>query len=222
MAAGAGVGLLFFAKVVPVLLSCLLGAFLFPIYLQKRKSSKERLRMESDCCAMLQALTAALRSGKSFDNALITTLKEAPQTPFGEAWGRMCGKVSAARPPEEAFAEMADECSLAELRQLSAVISITRRNGGNLSATIGETVGILRDKQRARNEIAVLLARKQNEQRIMNLIPFALILIMRVIAGSYLSPLYETTEGVLIMSTCLLLILLGWFLSEKISGGALA
>lgn len=223
-ALGAGVGVLFFTHWIPILVVSGSGLFLYPFFLKRRKAARERLSQEQDSCVMLRSLAAALRAGKSFENALLCVPAEisaSMHSALPTAWERMCGKVRASRPPEEAFAEMAEECDLQELRQLSAVITICLQSGGNLSDTISETVDFLRDKERNRNEVAILLARKQNEQRIMNVLPFALILIMRLIAGSYLAPLYATAEGILIMSGCLLLILSGWMLSEKLTGGAL-
>ena len=83
-----------------------------------------------------------------------------------------------------------------------------------LSVTV--TVNIIRDKTSVEEDIRTSIRGVRYEQLIMTAIPFFIVFYMNLSSGSFLAPLYEGLSGRMIMSLALLLIALGFGLSNKI------
>lgn len=58
---------------------------------------------------------------------------------------------------------------------------------------------------RIKNEIDILISEKKLEQKIMSAMPFLMILFLKMTSGSFLSPLYTTVIGRVVMSSLLLI-----------------
>ena len=64
--------------------------------------------------------------------------------------------------------------------------------------------------------MAANLAAKEYEQRLMSVMPLAVLSYVRMTAGTYLEPLYDSPIGMVIMSLCLGLYLGMFLLGERI------
>ena len=82
---------------------------------------------------------------------------------------------------------------------------------------ISGTVRLLSDQQEVKQEIATVLSGRKFEQRIMSVMPFVLILYLRLTMPGFLSPLYKNPAGVLIMTGALAALTAAWLLGRKIA-----
>ena len=78
---------------------------------------------------------------------------------------------------------------------------------------IGNTINVINDKIEVKIEIDTVTASKRFEQKLMNLLPFLIIIYMNISSSSFLRPLYTTLEGRLLMTFALVV----YFFSVKIS-----
>lgn len=92
-----------------------------------------------------------------------------------------------------------------------------REMGGNLEKIIGHTTEILTDKINIDREIKAITAQKKAEGRIISIMPLLMLMMLNVISYSYISPLYETLAGRLIMTGALAATAYGIYLMEKLS-----
>ena len=76
---------------------------------------------------------------------------------------------------------------------------------------------IIGDKIQLEAELKALMAQKAFESRIVAGAPFAMVLLMRVTAPSYMRVMYETSSGLVITSISLLLIACAFWLMERIN-----
>ena len=118
------------------------------------------------------------------------------------------------------------ECALTDLARRShdediknfADVFITgKRSGGNMADIIKNTAAIINDKLRIKEEINTLLAERKLEQRVLNIVPVALILLLTWSTGDYMDPVFGTTLGRFVMTVAVLLLALAWFISRKIT-----
>ena len=97
-------------------------------------------------------------------------------------------------------------------------VYITCRNmGGDLEKIIRHTTEILTDKMSIDREIKVITSQKKTEGRIISAMPVIMLLMMNIFSYSYISPLYETAAGRIIMTGALCLMIWGIYLMEKFS-----
>jgi tight adherence protein B len=66
------------------------------------------------------------------------------------------------------------------------------------------------------NEINVLVSAKKMEQKIMDVVPFAIVLYIGATSKDFFEPLYHNATGIAVMSVCLVVYLAAYALSEKI------
>jgi tight adherence protein B len=62
---------------------------------------------------------------------------------------------------------------------------------------------------------------KKTEQKILNIMPFAVIGLLLMMSPDYLSPLYDSIQGQIIMTVCVALTIMSYLLSKKIADIAL-
>lgn len=68
----------------------------------------------------------------------------------------------------------------------------------------------------AKEEARTILAARRMEQRIMSLMPFCIVLYVKLGNPGYFDSLYHNLKGILIMSLCMGVYMAAWSLSERI------
>ena len=108
--------------------------------------------------------------------------------------------------PVELFAELGDRSGVPEIVELAQVISVGKKSGGDTIRIIKRMIDNITQKGDIESEIDTMVAGKRLEQRIMCLMPFGIIMYLRLTNKSYISGLYGNFAGVVVMSVALLLI----------------
>lgn len=112
--------------------------------------------------------------------------------------------------------QIGNKLEIPEVREFAQVYEISHESSGNIASLMEKTAAIIIHKIETEKEIAVLLSARRLEQRIMNLMPFLIMLYIGLTSPGYFKGLYHSFLGVLIMSACLLVYLGAYALSEKI------
>ena len=73
------------------------------------------------------------------------------------------------------------------------------------------------DKMDVKREIDTILSSRKYEQRIMEIIPFAIIGYLGVTSDGFLDVLYHNITGAAVMTVCLCIYITGFVLAEKIT-----
>jgi tight adherence protein B len=89
--------------------------------------------------------------------------------------------------------------------------------GGDLEKIITRTTEILTDKINIDREIKTITSQKKMEGRIIALMPLVMLLALNIVSYTYISPLYETTIGRMIMTGAMGATGYGIYLMEKIA-----
>ena len=184
---------------------------------QRREEQDERKFRDG-----IQAVSAALAAGASAEHAFADGHKELAVL-YGEDDGMtrnfamIVRKSRSGVPLEQALREFARDSGSDSVRDFAEVFDCAKRLGGSLVSIIGGTVHLLSDQQEVRQEIATVISGRKFEQRIMTVMPFFLILYLKLTMPGFLDPLYGNTGGVLVMSGALAMLAGSWFLGRKIS-----
>ena len=178
---------------------------------KKRKLMRERIRrMRIELKEFLNALIAALQTGRSMENAFFEACKDTARylekdTEFVLEMKKVCAGVSVGEPLEKLMLDFSYRSHLEEMEYFAEVLSIGKRSGGNLVGIMKNTIRMLQERMDAEEEIYTVLAEKQMEFRLMCVIPFAIILYLRIGAGNLINTLYGNVMGVIVMTSCLLI-----------------
>lgn len=103
-----------------------------------------------------------------------------------------------------------------DIIEFSQVFAVAKRSGGNLTEIIERSASLIADKVETEKEIQVVISARQMEQKIMNIVPFGILLYISAASEGFFDVLYKNAAGILIMSICMLIYIGAVFLSGKI------
>ena len=103
-------------------------------------------------------------------------------------------------------ANMSAGYSLEKSVEFAQVVSVGKKSGGDTIRIIKRMTDNITRKGDIENEIDTMVSGKRLEQRIMCLMPFGIIMYLRLTNETYISGLYGNFVGIVVMSVALLLI----------------
>lgn len=194
------------------------------LYLKKRKvcfvkGQKEIvLRQFKD---MAESLVFSLNAGYSLDNSIKETLKDminlhGKESIISKEINYMYSQIRINIPIEEVFCGFASRLDIEDVYMFSSIVNITKKRGGNLIKVIKNASQKIGERIKLQQDIDIIISSKVYEQRIMRVIPFLIIIYVKFSNPSFLEVMYTTLIGRVIMSICLGIYILGYYLGERI------
>jgi len=187
----------------------------------KRKELKQRrlqqLNLEFKEGILL--LASFLSAGYSVENAFLSSSREL-LTLYGEdglitkEFRLIESQICINRSVEQAFLEFAKRSGLDDVKNFAEVFTSAKRSGGELVSIISHSADVIRDKVQVRQEILTMTASKQFEQKIMNLIPFFIVIYIDFTSPGFFQIMYTTGAGRILMTICMVVYLIA-FLDSK-------
>lgn len=188
------------------------GILLVILYVKekKRRLMRKRFRqLRTELKEFLNELIVALQTGRSIENAFAEALKDTErylekETLFVLEMKKICAGVSIGESLEKMILQFAYRSHLEELEYFAEVFSVGKRSGGNLIAIMKNTIRMIQEKMDGEEEIYTVIADKQMEFQVMCVIPFVIIIYLRISAGTLMNHLYGNITGIAIMAACVL------------------
>ena len=199
----------------------MIPACLYPRFYEKAWKEKQRQQLELQFKEAIQAMAGSLSAGYSAENAVRVSCREleqlyGPHSMIVREFRYMTEQMNMNRSVEQAIQEFANRSGLEEAGRFAQIFGIAKRSGGRLAPVICHTVAVMEDRSQVREEIRTMTSSVQFEQKIMNLIPFFMILYIDLTSPGFFRVMYETVLGRLVMSACLAVYLLSLFLAARI------
>ncbi|MCG3150761.1 MAG: hypothetical protein GEEBNDBF_00022 [bacterium] len=215
-AAGMLGGIAFLLTKSPVLgiMLAIIGSILPRFYVKFRQTMRVR-NIDTQLVDALILVSNALKSGYSFLQGIELVAEEAPE-PISVEFRRMLREVNLGLPVEEALDHITDRVPSEDLDLVVTSVKIQRTVGGNLAEVIDKIVHTIRERIRIKGEIATLTAQGKLQGIILTLLPPAMMLGIYGMAPDFMSPLFTTLPGKLMLAWAFLLQLMGGFMIFKI------
>lgn len=196
----------------------------FPKAMKHRKEKSEQKRRsegEIQFRDFLQSLSASMHAGYAVENALREAYHELSELYGRNAFiprelDRMLHQMHLNRAVEEVLEEFGERCGFEDARSFAAIFKTAKRSSGNLVSIMQNTAETIGKKLETQREIRSLVQEKRYEQGIMNIMPLAMILYLRMGNGELMGLLYTSLAGRLIMSICLGIYAIAYSMAEKI------
>lgn len=169
---------------------------------------------------MIQSLESALSVGYSLENALKEADKDLHRIYKEEDMilrelSFMMRQVQMNIPVEQTFRELSERVQDEDVETFVTVFAMAKRSGGDAVEIIRNAVRQMGEKIDVEREIVTIMAAKKLEFRIMTLIPFGMILYLRMSFPEFFQVLYGNPVGVVVMSVCLLIYLIAYLCGKK-------
>jgi tight adherence protein B len=163
----------------------------------------------------LQVLASSLRAGHSFVGALAVVVAEAPD-PTRSEFQRVVADEQLGVSIEDGLRTVADRMGSRELEQVALVAELQREAGGNMAEVLDTVVETIRERFDLRRLVQTLTAQGRLARWIVSLLPVALALILSFLNPAYMSPLFKTTTGHVLIVIAAVMVVSGSLIIKKI------
>ena len=184
-----------------------LGIYCF-LHIGKRQSARRVRELTVQFRECILSVAGSLRAGYALENAFVES-REDIRLLYGES-SMMYHELELIRRGmilnitlEELLGDLAARSDCEAIRQFAAVVAIAKRGGGNVAQTIRSTAELIGRKIETTQEMLTLLRGRQMEQRIMEVMPFGIVLYIGSTYPGYFTSLYHNPTGILVMTVCL-------------------
>ncbi|MBD0379381.1 type II secretion system F family protein [Paenibacillus sedimenti] len=215
-----GVGYVFYKSIFLALAFGAVG-LLFPRIRRKQLILLRKNKLHVQFKQALSCLSSSMIAGKSIETAFREALEDMkmlypdPNCLIVVEFGIICRRVENGEPIEAALKNFADRSHLEDVSSFTDVFLTCKRTGGNLVEVMKRTAGVIGEKLEITQDIAVMIAQKRFESRVLLFAPIVIVAILAFTSPEYMDPLY-TGSGVLIMTASLLLLAACYGLTQKI------
>ncbi len=206
-------------------LICILGGIpLVWFYIRRKKHQKiqdRRWQLNLEFKDGMQSVSAALQAGYAIENSFREAVNDMKML-YGEEslivreFTYIIAQLQMNRTVEEVLAEFGERSGVEDISQFAGDVLVAKRTGGNLVEVIRSTVHNISDKVEVKREIQTMVAAKQLESRVMNIIPIGMIVYMWIGSPGFLEPMYTTAMGRIVMSAGLAIYGLAFYIGERI------
>lgn len=168
----------------------------------------------------MQIMSSSLKAGYSVENAIRSTERDL-RTLFKEEdrirleFQQMVHKLDMNRTAEQVLCEFAKRVRQEDAEDFATVFTAAKRLGGDSIAILKSSIQMIGEKIDTEREIQTMLAAKKLEFQVMCILPLGMVFYMRVAFPEFLSVLYGSLQGTVMMSVCLIAYTAAYWLGRK-------
>lgn len=188
---------------------CLSPLLFFFLKEKKRElAGKRRQELSVQFKDLVLSLSANQRAGYSIENAFRESYRDMEML-YG-AKGLICVEIRYIMAGlennvvlEKLLYSLGMRSHEPDIMQFADVFYIAKRSGGNMTDILAKTAAVIEQKIETDKEIQLMVSAKKMEQRIMNAVPFLIILYVSSTSRGFFDVLYHNPVGVAVMTVCL-------------------
>lgn len=197
-------------------------AVLYPRYKAKELLLKRKNNLSGQFRDALYLVASSVSAGKSLETAFKDTVKELKliypdvDSYIVREFTAINAQIDMNETIEAALIDFAERSGLEDIRGFADVLSAAKKSGGNMVDIIINASNVIGEKVRIKEEINTLLSQRKLEQKILNLLPILLVLLLSWSTGDYMAPVFETVFGRMMITAAVILLALAYLISKKI------
>ena len=170
---------------------------------QKLKKRKRELTIQFK--SMMEALVTSLTAGYSLEKSFMDAQRDLSLIYPNEAmiFGELSDIIAGLKvniPIEKLLKDFGSRSGVEDIENFANVVAAAKKSGGNLIRIIEKTVRSISDKISVEEEMETMISAKKLEEKIMMIMPYGILLYLRIGNGGFLDVLYHNALGVLLMT----------------------
>lgn len=194
------------------------------LFLKERKKTILRQRKQEISTEFLdgiKSVSTSLQAGYAPENAFREALREVrkiyPEDSFVVTeFSRIVTKTALNYPLETLLLDLGRRSGVEEIRDFAEIFSVARRTGGDLILIVRNTSSGIEQRQETMMEIRTVLTGKQMEQKIMSIVPLAILGYVDLTSPDLIGKMYGNAPGITIMTVALVLYAAAFLWGRKI------
>jgi tight adherence protein B len=199
----------------PVILVGFGIGFSIPLGFVWFKAKRRLATFENQLPDLLITMAASLKAGHSFRQGIQTVVDEG-QAPAADEFKRVLTETRLGRPMDDALNEMAERVGSKNLDFVITSVTIQRQVGGSLAGLFDMVAEAVRQRQQFARKIKSLTAMGRMSAYVLVGLPFFVAGTLTLINPEYMSPLYDTQAGHMLVAGGLVMMALGSLILKKI------
>jgi tight adherence protein B len=188
---------------------------------RKQLIERRRNKLNQQFKQALSSLSSSLSSGKSIETAWRDALADLkliypdPNCYIIAEFQIIVRKIDNGEAIETAIVNFAERAGLEDIASFADVFMTCKRTGGNLIDVMKRTAGMINEKLEIQQDIAVMVAQKRFEAKVLLFAPIAIVALLSFSSPEYMEPLYSGIGRGIMTASLILLLLCSWF-TQKI------
>ncbi len=191
-----------------------LGAVLPYLVISFRVRRRARA-FEDQLPEILTTIAATLKAGHSFKQGMQAVVDEA-HPPASDELKRVLAETGLGRPMDDALTDMAERTGSENFSFAITAVTIQRQVGGSLAGLFDMVADTVRQRQQFARKIRGLTAMGRMSAYVLVGLPFFIALAITITNPNYMSPLYHTGAGHMLIAGGLLMMGIGALILNKI------
>jgi tight adherence protein B len=208
-------GTYFIFKNIPLTLLAIVGMTTAPFFLLSQQARSRIRNFHNQLPDALQILASSLRAGYSLNQALTVVVDEMGP-PISSEFKRVLTEIRIGLPARDALDNLARRISSEYMSWTTMAINIQREVGGNLAEVLETISDTIRDRDRVLRQIKALTAEGKISAYILIGLPVALALILLLLNPDYISLLFTTALGKVMLAGAVVLMIIGIIWMKRI------
>ncbi len=214
------VAFLFFNSYKAMIMIIPLGVMEYATF-KKERIVRQKRQLTTQFRSVIEIVSNALGAGYSLESAFAGAGKDLQLIYAKEAFifaevENIKTGLNVNVPIEQLLKKFAARSGVQDIEDFANVVLVPKKSGGNLIRIIQKTVQRINDKVVVEEEIQTLVAAKKLEQKIMMIMPYGMILYLRLTNDGFFDVLYGNVLGVCVMLVFFLVIQFADWWARKI------
>ncbi|WP_050577461.1 type II secretion system F family protein [Sinorhizobium arboris] len=190
------------------------GGLLLPhIYVNAKRKSRFA-RFTAEFPNAVDVIVRGLKAGLPMPDCLRVIAAEA-QEPVKSEFVTVAQDQTLGIPVDEAVQRMCERMPLPEANFFAIVIAIQSRTGGSLAEALGNLSKVLRERKKMKAKIKAMSAEAKSSAGIIGALPFFVAGAVYLTSPDYMTLLFTTLTGKLVLAGCGLWMSVGIFVMRK-------
>ncbi len=186
-----------------------------PKFYVNRRIKKRVDKLNQQLPEALTIISNALKAGFGLLQALNSASDQLAH-PIATELGRTIHEMNIGSSAEEALLAFSDRSKSYDLDIVVTAILVQRTVGGNLGEILDTVAGTMRERIRIRGEIQTLTAQQKLTGIVIGLLPIGIGLLFEIMSPGYISPLFTTTLGKILIGVSCVLEVIGVLVIQRI------
>jgi len=179
------------------------------------KARKRTKAFDDQLPDILLTIAGSLKAGHSFKQG-IQTIVDDGEPPASKEFSRVTTEMQLGRPMDEALTDMAKRLGSANFEFVMTAVTVQRQVGGSLAGLFDTVAQTVRDRQQFARRIRSLTAMGRGSAYMLVALPFVLAGLLTLGNPEYMSPLYTTSTGHMLIMVGLTSMGVGSLILKKI------
>ena len=175
------------------------AAFGLPRWVLKYLRNRRERKFLEEFPNTIDVIVRGVKSGLPLNDCLAMIAAEAPD-PVGPEFQEVVEAQRLGVPLDQGLNRLYMRVPLTEVNFLAIVLGIQAKSGGNLSEALGNLSYVLRDRKKMKAKIRAVSQEAKSGAMIIGSMPLIIILIVNIITPDYMTVMFTTTLGHILLA----------------------